>query len=286
MLKALLFSLILVCTALPQYNTMYYFYNQQSTTSSSSGSSGVTPIEPSTLSPTEWYDENEHTNVPNNEHWGDVLSANVLGDAGIADGKTDITQNGLAAWYGGAFGSYTSMFTVDASRLSILASGNSLTFFIVAKHTTDIGTRTAEYLLSVSTVVNNYSGRLAFRFANHNPSFLVGDNTNWFAATITDIDVLDGEWRIYCCQFTQATNNVTAKLWASGDKYAIGTGAAWTTRDYDTGTNGGYIFADHTLGQTEYTGIAEIIWYANIVLTEEEINGVATWLSQKWDVAW
>ena len=45
MLKALLFSLILVCTALPQYNSMYYFYNTQS--SSSGGSSA--PVDPSAL---------------------------------------------------------------------------------------------------------------------------------------------------------------------------------------------------------------------------------------------
>lgn len=37
MLKALLFSLVLICTALPQYSSMYYYYNPQPISGSSGG---------------------------------------------------------------------------------------------------------------------------------------------------------------------------------------------------------------------------------------------------------
>lgn len=248
------------------------------------GTPSYTPIDPATLSPTEWYNENEHT-TSGSQTWGDVLSTDVLGDGAAWGGKLSDTQNGLATWGVPAFGYVGGFRTVDADRLSILASGNPLTFFIVAKHTTDIGTKTNQYVLDVSTTQSNYSGRIIFRWTNFQPDFTVGDNTNWVSAVIPDINVSDGTWRIYACQFEQATNDVSITLWASGNKKATNTGSSWTTRDYDTGTNGGDVFGEVAYG-CEYTWLGEIIWFGNKVLTEEQINGVATWLSQKWDVAW
>jgi len=254
---------------------------------SASGSGGgvvITPIDPATLSPTEWYNETEHT-TSGSQLWGDALSVDVLGDGGGGTGMSTVLKNGLATWYAPAFASYGGFWTVDADRLYV-GAGEPLTFFVVARHTTDVGTKTNEYVVKTGAKAPPYSGQILFRWTDHHPHIFVHDNNGHnIICQIDEIDVLDGEWRIYCITVESATNDANIVLYASGGYSYQNAATSWVAIRYDTGTVGGGVFVEQTY-RAEYTGIAEVIWFRNKLLTTDEINGVAKWLSDKWDVAW
>lgn len=280
MLKVLLFSLVLVCTALPQYSSMYYYYNNQSVSGSGSGGTPVAnpPIDPSTLTPINWFDENELSATV----WGDKQSALAWGDGG-ATSYYPFTQNGLTYYECDA--SFTARYAYNASFMS---SSGDFTFVWVVKNRVEGNTGTSNegfpfgMFNQTAATGGNFGidrrNTLVARFR------LVDSGGNSITCETSDA-INTNEWQIWIVSATNQTNNSALNVYVgnsgTGENLTAST-ETWTATNYN-GVNAGTRLNAWLPGgnSANWTGSAEIIWFRT-ALNKTDAIGVGKWLANKW----
>lgn len=275
MLKALLLSLVLVCTTLPQYSSMYYYYNNQPVSSGSGGgSTGTPPLNPSTLSLTHWLDENERAN----NSWGDKQGTKAFGDGG-ATSYYAFTQNSLT--YYECDGAFTPFFVYDTG---FFAPGtNSFSWAIVYK------TRAAGSSTNQRVFYNSSDDPEAFwgifRDANVKAYYYMRDDAGTWLGVTSATAINDNEWKIAIITCHQEANNGIIIVYQNDGNTSTATANNWILSNFNQSRDGSFLNGGGGTSAT-WTGTAEMLYKVSTIWTKEQANGIGKWLADKWDITW
>ncbi len=234
----------------------------------------ISTIDPATLSPTRWFDENERAN----NSWGDKLTTNTFGDGG-AESWFLQEQNGLAWWESDGGG--TPYFV---SSTTLMPMGATFSIVFVLKNRVAGNSNNGMYFFNSSSGYSSANLKFLRAATTLYPSLSINDGTN--EAKVTgDYAMNDNQWKIIVLTVSQATNNCVIKVYQNNGTNLSDTETSWTVVTLNGFYNGTGVGGGNGLEFASWFGMAEMILFDKI-LTLEEVNGVGAWLANKWAITW
>ena len=239
------------------------------------GGGGVRPVDPATLSPSEHYDESVASARANN-NWTDKIGGTVRWNFGAGAASLFAqTQNGLTYYetdnLGTPFGSTTT------PRPFVNNDQDASFIWVVKVRATNPG---SDWFFKQTGENANVEARMQMS-AGGVPTCYFEDKSKNVSSLVIDGDIRDNDWKIYVITFKNASTGelIVYKKDLTSANY---TPPAWVASHFN-----GALWAGENLYGTPYcawTGIAELIFWRNKILTAEEAQGVILWLKSKWAI--